>query len=428
MSPWWAAGNARAPQGPQARELANRPDRRVLGMSRAGTGPAPSQNVFIGNLVIVHGTGPTSGVFIYNGTPGPGNPPQIAEVPSGVTTDPYGNAIGLSKILMQGNVITMSAGIFRTAATAPLIQLDGGRDAFFVYDAAANLVDTITPIATNDGLGHTVYAGIVNYDPALVAVARMLSGQHQVGTPGQIAGTGGASPGLFGLNAGTAGIVLVSSGLTATGDTAAALGCGSANANGGQAIVTANAPLVLGSASGAFTQQSNAALISNSTSTYPMAKSGTTGDANLYRVGKIRAYNTADTNVLGTTSIGASWNVVSGIWYEIHVYTIFSTPVATGGSEQVGFVKTGATVSDCRIQYKTFINANSSQSVIGTSSDNTLGLYTTPVLSANTTYQVEGNGMVKFSGAGTVQFSVGLGTATGMTLIHPSFATLEPDG
>ena len=174
---WWAAGNARQPQGPQTRELAGRPDRRLLGKSRAGTGPAPSQNIFIGNLVIVHGTGPTSGVFVYNGSPGLGNPPQVAIVPSGVTTDPYGNAITSSKILVQGNVITESGGIFRTSATAPLIQLDGPHDALLVYNAASGLTETIAPAATTDGLGSNVLPGIVTYLETTPFIALQLFGQ-----------------------------------------------------------------------------------------------------------------------------------------------------------------------------------------------------------------------------------------------------------
>lgn len=161
--------------GPQARE-AQRPDRRVLGVTRAGTGPAPSQAIFIGNLVIVHGTGPTSGVFIYNGAPALGNPPQIAIVPTGVIADPYGNAITSSKILMQGNVITESGGVFRTAAAAPLLQLDGTHNAFLVYDAVPGLAETMAPVGTSDGLGSIVLAGISTYTTVSPFIAIQMFG------------------------------------------------------------------------------------------------------------------------------------------------------------------------------------------------------------------------------------------------------------
>jgi hypothetical protein len=201
--------------------------------------------------VIVSGTGAGVGVFIYNGTPGPGNPPQIAEVPAGATVDPFGNPLSSAKILMQGNAITEAAGIFRTSATAPLIQLDGPHDALLIYDAAANLVDTIAPVATTDGIGHTVYAGIINYSPAVNAIAQLLNGLLNVGTPAQIAGTGGATPGILGLaGAGNPGVVRIDSGLTATGDLDAFVDVRSSNAQAAistvhQRNITLAGPLAL---------------------------------------------------------------------------------------------------------------------------------------------------------------------------------------
>lgn len=87
---WWAGGNSKLPLGPQARE-ANRPGRRPLGQTRAGVGPAPSQSVLFARQVIISGAG--EGWFIYNGTPGPGNPPVAYGTAAGVTKDPFGNAL-----------------------------------------------------------------------------------------------------------------------------------------------------------------------------------------------------------------------------------------------------------------------------------------------------------------------------------------------
>ncbi|HWN00265.1 MAG TPA: hypothetical protein VNO54_24720 [Streptosporangiaceae bacterium] len=56
--------------------------------SRAGTGPAPSQDIVVARRVIV--TGPDDGVFVYIGTPGPGT--LIESVAANPGTDPYGNA------------------------------------------------------------------------------------------------------------------------------------------------------------------------------------------------------------------------------------------------------------------------------------------------------------------------------------------------
>ena len=106
---------------------------------------------------------PARGMFFYSGTAAFGNPPQLSLVLPGVTTDTLGNAIGASKILVQGNVITESGGIFRTAATAPLIQLDGPHNAYLQYNGASVLSETIAPAATTDGLGNAVQGGITAY-------------------------------------------------------------------------------------------------------------------------------------------------------------------------------------------------------------------------------------------------------------------------
>jgi hypothetical protein len=125
-------------------------------------GPA-SFVVLEAQTIIISGTATNSGMFEYSGVPGPGNPPLFAVVAPGVTTDPYGNSLSGIDVLIQGQIITMSQGIIRTNATAPLIQLDGPHDSIFVYDASANLVDTIAPVATNDGLGNVVVAGTASY-------------------------------------------------------------------------------------------------------------------------------------------------------------------------------------------------------------------------------------------------------------------------
>lgn len=70
-----------------------RPDQ-ALSPSDAGVAPGTATGTFRGRLVIVFGTGAGSGMFVYNGTPGPGNPPVFAVVAPGVTTDPYGNTVG----------------------------------------------------------------------------------------------------------------------------------------------------------------------------------------------------------------------------------------------------------------------------------------------------------------------------------------------
>lgn len=123
-----------------------------------------NNGTFRGNIV-------GGALYIYTGAGALGNPPQLAIVPAGTTQDPYGNAIGTSKILIQANVITESGGIFRTAAAAPLLQLDGTHNAFLVYNAASGLAETIAPVGTSDGLGSTVLPGIAAYTTSAPFIA-----------------------------------------------------------------------------------------------------------------------------------------------------------------------------------------------------------------------------------------------------------------
>jgi hypothetical protein len=80
-----------------------RPDQRQLGISRAGSGPAPASQFIIARVVVVYGA--NSGIFEYSGTPGPGNPPVAYMVPPGTTTDPYGNVLPA-----QDSIVSVGAG------------------------------------------------------------------------------------------------------------------------------------------------------------------------------------------------------------------------------------------------------------------------------------------------------------------------------
>lgn len=52
----------------------------------------PSSFDLVSQLIVFSGNQGT-GIFLYNGTPGLGNPPVMAAVAPGVTTDPYGNTV-----------------------------------------------------------------------------------------------------------------------------------------------------------------------------------------------------------------------------------------------------------------------------------------------------------------------------------------------
>ena len=68
-----------------------RPDQALQPTTRAGSGPSPQSQVFLGRLVVISGSGPATGLFVYNGTPGLGNPPIFSITTA--ASDPYGNAV-----------------------------------------------------------------------------------------------------------------------------------------------------------------------------------------------------------------------------------------------------------------------------------------------------------------------------------------------
>lgn len=122
-----------------------------------------SRNNLRARQVTIFGTGNSTGLFVYTGTPALGNPPQVAIVPSSTTQDPVGNAITTAKILIQANVITETSGAFRTAANAPLIQLDGAHNAEWIYSTGITMIAALAAAAGNDGLGNNYPAGITSF-------------------------------------------------------------------------------------------------------------------------------------------------------------------------------------------------------------------------------------------------------------------------
>jgi hypothetical protein len=95
-----------------------RPDQALQPLSRAGTGPAPQNQVFIGRLFVAFGTGTNTGIFFYNGTPALGNAPLLAITTA--TSDPYGNPVTASAITDSGMPLLIYSG---TAAAGDLITV-----------------------------------------------------------------------------------------------------------------------------------------------------------------------------------------------------------------------------------------------------------------------------------------------------------------
>jgi hypothetical protein len=114
------------------------------------TWPSPWSNQQI-NQLIVGGTGPGTGLFIYSGTPGPGNPPIFWA--SGSTQDPYGNAITPTAGVRStgqfnaGNTIINVNGIFQYSSTP----------------AANNLIHSSAQSAGTDGFSNAYLQGDATY-------------------------------------------------------------------------------------------------------------------------------------------------------------------------------------------------------------------------------------------------------------------------
>jgi hypothetical protein len=140
----WMPWGDKPPRGQVPGGLpAMRPDQRAaLPQSRAGSGPAPQNTVFIGRLVIIFGTGPNTGLFIYNGTPAIGNPPILSITTA--SSDPYGNPVTASSISDSG---------------MPFLVYSG-------TPAAGNLSASFAPVAGSDRFGNAYLAGITSYGSA----------------------------------------------------------------------------------------------------------------------------------------------------------------------------------------------------------------------------------------------------------------------
>jgi hypothetical protein len=85
----------------------------------SGTQPGSSAGIVRARLVIVSGA--AGGVFVYNGTPGPGNPP-ILSATSG-TTDPYGNVVIPVLQIQGGGLLTVGTATGADVVLASNINL-----------------------------------------------------------------------------------------------------------------------------------------------------------------------------------------------------------------------------------------------------------------------------------------------------------------
>lgn len=119
-----------------------------------------SSNVVRARLVIVSGAG-VSGVFVYSGTPGLGNPPIVSITSASV--DPFGNAVVPGLDVTQGDIsgTTISGSVFE--GTDFIVNSSG---AFFYSGAPAanNLAVSIAGSSGTDGFGNDYPAGVASWD------------------------------------------------------------------------------------------------------------------------------------------------------------------------------------------------------------------------------------------------------------------------
>jgi hypothetical protein len=148
-------------------------DQRLLGTSRAGTGPAPQNGVFarlfVAGDIIIN----SAGAFFYNGTPGLGTL-VLSIAPNGGGTDQFGNVFpqgtnfGIwsgTGALEQHFGVNAGGDIFLASASGAVVMHGRSSDgALFFYNAAGqgagNLLTSIAPTAGTDPAGNTYPAGL----------------------------------------------------------------------------------------------------------------------------------------------------------------------------------------------------------------------------------------------------------------------------
>jgi len=103
-----------------------------------------SQNAF--TRLIVQGSGPGSGLFVYAGTGAAGNPPVFAAVAPGTLTDPFGNLLSAATTVISDHITTLAPflGTSITLNPGPLL-LYGNATTVIVPFTAAGVQTWVAP-------------------------------------------------------------------------------------------------------------------------------------------------------------------------------------------------------------------------------------------------------------------------------------------
>lgn len=164
---------------------AARPDQQYYPAAGGQQIPGSRTGKIRANQVIITGVGPSAGLFVYSGTPGPGNSPVFSVVAPGVHKDPFGNPV--DNIMAVGNeagALTQIDGageiLMYSPTTAEVIVISPVQQAMFLYSAAGAGAGTmIASIAVNggtDSFGNQFLAGVTEYAPGSSAI-QLLNGQ-----------------------------------------------------------------------------------------------------------------------------------------------------------------------------------------------------------------------------------------------------------
>ena len=235
--------------------------------SLPGVAAGAFAGIFRGRQVVISGVGPGSGLFVYNGTPGPGNPPVFSVVAPGTTQDPFGN--GISAIVEIGqqsgghwhwdssgnldinNTSSALIATWRPTDQALLIYQPGG--------GTGKLVTSVASVAGTDQFGNAYLAGVQVYG-AGGAYAQLVSGALNF-----LSGSTEFQAGQ--ILASSAGLVGITSGLITGADTAASMVVASQASSGitGGALQMSAGQVILPSGGGPFVLNEfwNQAVISN---------------------------------------------------------------------------------------------------------------------------------------------------------------------
>ena len=214
----------------------------------------------VANLVIVAGTGPNTGLFVYNGTPAAGNLPVFAVVAPGVTADPLGNPVSAIVEIgkqsgghwhwdLNGNLDVNNTSAALIATFRPTDQ------AFLFYNpggGTGQLLLSIASVGGTDQFSNTYQQGFEAQTAGGFPYAQLTNGALNFqATSGQF------SPGIV-ESFGVAGEVGITSGLATNTDSASNIIIDSVTASGS-------------GASQISLQTTNVSLDSFATSTIPSA-------------------------------------------------------------------------------------------------------------------------------------------------------------